>query len=136
MTSFDEGFCYLGVDFSRTHPPVDPHHDIKGTPDPNQVVYVGRDGARVHVSKGRLIVAGADGLPQMSIPRRTVSRIVLTGAVGLSAGARSWALYNDVDVVFLSRHGGYLGQLSAPRDTISARRLLRQAAFKFLTIFS
>ena len=129
MTSFDEGFCYLGVDFSRTHPPVDPHHDIKGTPDPNQVVYVGRDGARVHVSKGRLIVAGADGLPQMSIPRRTVSRIVLTGAVGLSAGARSWALYNDVDVVFLSRHGGYLGQLSAPRDTISARRLLRQAAF-------
>ena len=129
MTTFDEGFCFLGVDFSRTRPAVDPHHDIKGTPNPDEVVYVGRDGARVHVSKGRLIVSGADELPLVSIPRRAVSRIVLTGAVGLSAGARSWALRNDVDVIFLSRHGGYLGQLSAPRDTANARRLLTQAAF-------
>ena len=106
MTSFDEGFCYLGTDFSRSFPPVDPRHDIKGRPDPDQVVYVGRDGARVHVS-----------------------RTVLTGAVGLSSGARSWALYNDIDVVFLSRHGGYLGQLAGPRSTASARRLLTQASF-------
>lgn len=66
MTSFNEGFCYLGTDFSRSFPPVDPHHDIKGRPDPDQVVYVGRDGARVHVSQNRLIVDGADGLPQTS----------------------------------------------------------------------
>ena len=89
MTTFDEGFCFLGVDFSRTRPAVDPHHDIKGAPNPDEVVYVGRDGARVHVSKGRLIVSGADELPLVSIPRRAVSRIVLTGAVGLSSGARS-----------------------------------------------
>ncbi|SDN85680.1 Retron-type reverse transcriptase [Actinomyces ruminicola] len=63
MTTFDEGFCYLGVDFSRTRPAVDPHHDIKGRPNPDKVVYVGRDGARLHVTKGRLIVDGADGLP-------------------------------------------------------------------------
>ena len=129
MTSFDEGFCYLGTDFSRSFPPVDPCHDIKGRPDPDQVVYVGRDGARVHVSQNRLIVDGADGLPQVSIPRRAVSRIVLTGAVGLSSGARSWALYNDIDVIFLSRHGGYLGQLAGPRSTASARRLMTQASF-------
>ena len=129
MTSFDEGFCYLGTDFSRSFPPVDPRNDIKGRPDPDQVVYVGRDGARVHVSQNRLIVDGADGLPQVSIPRRSVSRIVLTGAVGLSSGARSWALYNDIDVIFLSRHGGYLGQLAGPRSTASARRLLTQASF-------
>ena len=129
MTSFDEGFCYLGTDFSRSFPPVGPRHDIKGRPDPDQVVYVGRDGARVHVSRNRLIVDGADGLPQVSIPRRAVSRIVLTGAVGLSSGARSWALYNDIDVIFLSRHGGYLGQLAGPRSTASARRLLTQASF-------
>lgn len=66
MTSFDEGFCYLGTDFSRSFPPVNPRHDIKGRPDPDQVVYVGRDGARVHVSQNRLIVDGADGLPQTS----------------------------------------------------------------------
>ena len=67
MTSFDEGFCYLGTDFSRSFPPVDPRHDIKGRPDPDQVVYVGRDGARAHVSQNRLIVDGADGLPQTSM---------------------------------------------------------------------
>ena len=66
MTSFDEGFCYLGTDFSRSFPPVNPRHDIKGRPDPDQVVYVGRDGTRVHVSQNRLIVDGADGLPQTS----------------------------------------------------------------------
>jgi len=36
MTSFDEGFCYLGTDFSRSFPPVDPRHAIKGRPDPDQ----------------------------------------------------------------------------------------------------
>lgn len=129
MTSFDEGFCYLGVDFTRTRPDADPYHDIKGQPDPDHVIYVGRDGARVHVTKGRLIVDGTDGLPQMSIPQRAVSRIVLTGSVGLSAGARSWALYNDIDVICLSRRGSYLGQLAGPRSTVNARRLLAQAEF-------
>ena len=108
MTSFDKGFCYLGTDFSRSFPPVDPRHDIKGRPDPDRMVYVGRDGARVHVSQNRLIV---------------------DGAVELSSGARSWALYNDIDVIFLSRHSGYLGQLAGPRSTASARRLLTQASF-------
>ncbi|WP_245690667.1 CRISPR-associated endonuclease Cas1 [Actinomyces ruminicola] len=49
--------------------------------------------------------------------------------MGLSAGARSWARYNDIDVVFLSRRGSYLGQLSGLRDTANARRLLTQASF-------
>lgn len=129
MTSFDEGFCYLGVDFTKTRPESGPHHDIKGQSDPNHVIYVGRDGARVHVTKGRLIVDGSDGLPQMSIPQRAVSRIVLTGSVGLSVGARSWALYNDIDVICLSRRGSYLGQLAGPRSTVNARRLLAQAEF-------
>ena len=55
-----------------------------------------------------------------------MARIVLTGAVGLSAGARSWALYNEVDVLFLSRRGTYLGQLSGRRSTIAAQRLLKK----------
>ncbi len=129
LTTFDEGFCFLGADFSRTRPDLDPHHDIKGTPNPNSVVYVGQEGARIHVSKGRLIIDDTDGLPQVSIPLKAVNRMVLNGNIGLSAGARSWALYNDIDVVFLSRRGSYLGQLAGPRSTANARRLLTQAAF-------
>lgn len=125
MTSFDEGFCHLGIDYSQDRP-LEPSSEAAA---PVHVVYVGRDGSRVHVAKERLIVDAPDGLPQMSIPRRMVSRIVLTGNVGLSAGARSWALYNDIDVLCLSRRGTYLGQLARPRSTANAQRLLRQAEF-------
>ena len=125
MTSFDEGFCHLGIDYSQDRP-LEPSAEADA---PVHVVYVGRDGSRVHVAKERLIVDAPDGLPQMSIPRRMVSRIVLTGNVGLSAGARSWALYNDIDVLCLSRRGTYLGQLAGPRSTANAQRLLRQAEF-------
>lgn len=125
MTSFDEGFCHLGIDYSQDRP-LEPSAEAAA---PVHVVYVGRDGSRVHVAKERLIVDAPDGLPQMSIPRRMVSRIVLTGNVGLSAGARSWALYNDIDVLCLSRRGTYLGQLAGPRSTANAQRLLRQAEF-------
>ena len=125
VTSFDEGFCYLGVDLGGTYPRADPHHDVAdGGPD--QVVYVGRDGARVSVTKDRLVVESERMVPYLSVPRRAVRRIVLTGAVGLSAGARSWALFNDVDVVLLSRRGTYLGQLSGKRSDLAARRLLAQ----------
>lgn len=125
MTSFDEGFCHLGIDYSQDRP-LEPSAEAAA---PVHVVYVGRDSSRVHVAKERLIVDTPDGLPQMSIPRRMVSRIVLTGNVGLSAGARSWALYNDIDVLCLSRRGTYLGQLAGPRSTANAQRLLRQAEF-------
>ncbi len=125
MTSFDEGFCHLGIDYSQDRP-LEPSAEAAA---PVHVVYVGRDGSRVHVAKERLIVDAPDGLPQMSIPRRMVSRIVLTGNVGLSAGALSWALYNDIDVLCLSRRGTYLGQLAGPRSTANAQRLLRQAEF-------
>ena len=128
LTTFDDEFVYLGKELSATHPRLDPHHDVKGDPDPRHVVYAAKDGSRVRVSQGRLIIEGSDGLPQVSIPRNQVTRLVLSGTVGLSSGARSWALRNDVDVVFLSRRGGYLGQLSGPRSTANARRLLTQAA--------
>ena len=129
VTTFDDGFCYLGANFNGRSPRTDPHHGIKGSPDPDSVVYVGRDGTRVHLSKGRLVVDSESGIPQMSIPQRAITRIVLTGNVGLSAGARSWALYNDIDVVCLSRHGHCLGQLAGPKTAANAARLLAQASF-------
>jgi CRISPR-associated endonuclease Cas1 len=46
---------------------------------------------------------------------------------GLSAGARSWALTNDVEVILASRRGGYLGQVVAA-STRRVRRLRTQLA--------
>lgn len=129
MSTFDEGFCFLDVTFANDRPSVGQLTDSQSVRDLDKVVYVGKDGSRIHVGKGRLIVDGSGGLPLMSIPQRTVTRIVLVGNVGMSAGARSWALYNDIDVICLSRRGGYLGQLAGPRSTVNARRLLAQAEF-------
>lgn len=129
MSTFDEGFCFLDVTFANDRPTVDELTDSQNVRDLDKVVYVGKDGSRIHVGKGRLVVDGSGGLPLMSIPQRTVTRIVLVGNVGMSAGARSWALYNDIDVIYLSRRGSYLGQLAGPRSTANARRLLAQAEF-------
>ena len=115
-TSFDEEFCHLGTDYTATAPA--PRTTI-ATPEASadRIVYVGKDGTRIHVAKGRLLVDSASGVPQMSIPQRSVTRIVLTGNVGLSAGARSWALRSGIDVVCLSRRGGYQGQLVSTAAT-------------------
>lgn len=51
----------------------------------------------------------SDDQPLLDIPSGLVSRITTFGAVGVSAGVRSWALTHDVDLVFLSRRGAYLG---------------------------
>ena len=109
-TSFDEEFCHLGTDYTATTP-VPRTTSATHEASADRIVYVGKDGTRVHVAKGRLLVDSASGVPQMSLPQRSVTRIVLTGNVGLSAGARSWALRNGIDVVCLSRRGAYQGQL-------------------------
>ena len=127
-TSFDEEFCHLGTDYTATAPA--PRTTI-ATPEASadRIVYVGKDGTRIHVAKGRLLVDSASGVPQMFLPQRSVTRIVLTGNVGLSAGARSWALRNGVNVVCLSRRGAYQGQLVNTAATGNAARLLAQASY-------
>ena len=127
-TSFDEEFCHLGTDYTATAPAP---RTTSATPEASadRIVYVGKDGTRIHVAEGRLLVDSASGVPQMSLPQRSVTRIVLTGNVGLSAGARSWALRNGVDVVCLSRRGAYQGQLVNTAATGNAARLLAQASY-------
>ena len=77
----------------------------------DRILYVGRDGARVHVKAGRVLVDAPGSLPATSVPKNSVTRIVLSGNVVLSAGARSWEMRSSVDVVCLSRRGSYQGTL-------------------------
>ena len=93
----------------------------------DRILYVGRDGARVHVKAGRLLVDGPAGIPATSLPKNNVARIVLSGNVGLSAGARSWAMRSGIDVVCLSRRGSYQGALVGAGRGTHAARLLAQS---------
>lgn len=118
----DATLASIGIDH------VPPSDKKKPTKLADRILYVGRDGARVHVKGGRLLVDGPAGIPATSLPKNNVGRIVLSGNVGLSAGARSWAMRSSVDVVCLSRRGSYQGSLVGANRGTHASRLLAQVA--------
>lgn len=107
IMSFDEGFTFLGEDFGPRYPITLAEARVD-EPD-RKVVYVATQGGRVRTGGGRLIVERADDVEVLDVPTSQVGRVVCFGAVGLSAGARSWAMSSDVPVVFASRRGSYLG---------------------------
>ena len=118
----EKALASVGIDPWITRP------SDKPTGQADRILYVGRDGARVHVKAGRVLVDAAGSLPATSVPKNSVTRIVLSGNVGLSAGARSWAMRSGVDVVCLSRRGSYQGTLIGSNRGAHASRLLAQVA--------
>lgn len=118
----EKALASIGIDPWAARPSDEP------TGKADRILYVGRDGARVHVKAGRVLVDAPGSLPATSVPKNSVTRIVLSGNVGLSAGARSWAMRSGVDVVCLSRRGSYQGTLIGANRGAHASRLLAQVA--------
>jgi len=118
----EKALASIGIDPWATRSSDEP------TGQADRILYVGRDGARVHVKAGRVLVDAPGSLPATSIPNNSVTRIVLSGNVGLSAGARSWAMRSGVDVVCLSRRGFYHGTLIGANRGAHASRHLAQVA--------
>ena len=118
----EKALASVGIDPWTAKPSDEP------TGQADRILYVGRDGARVHVKAGRVLVDAPGSLPATSLPKNSVTRIVLSGNVGLSAGARSWAMRSGVDVVCLSRRGSYQGTLIGANRGAHASRLLAQVA--------
>ena len=104
--SFEEGIAFLGEDFGPRYPPVLEGAGVRELD--RKVLYVARQDTRVRVKQGRLHV-DKDDEPILDVPTSHVERVVLFGSVGLTVGARTWAMVSDVDVVLASRRGNYLG---------------------------
>ncbi|MDR2975555.1 MAG: CRISPR-associated endonuclease Cas1 [Propionibacteriaceae bacterium] len=126
VTSFDQGFCFLGEDFGPTYPPL--VAELRVEEPLARVLYVGLQGGRVRVQAGRIVVTTKDDVEALNVPSSHVSRLVLFGSVGLTAGARSWLLGQAVDIVFLSCRGSYLGVANAASSALRAQRLKAQIA--------
>lgn len=124
VQTFDDGFTYLGEDFGPKYPPLLAEHRVDEPDD--KVLYAGVQGGRVRVKEGRVLVESKDKTTLLDVPTGQVRRIVCFGSVGLSAGARSWALSQDVEVVFASRKGSYLGTLHSHSDAWRPARLMAQ----------
>lgn len=127
VMSFDDGFCFLGEDFGPRYPPALDDHRV-AVPD-QRVLYAGVQGGRVRVARGRLVVESADEVQILDVPTDHVARVVCFGSVGFTAGARAWAMSNEVDVAFVSRRGGYLGQLLPGSSATRVDRLRAQLEF-------
>ena len=125
VMSFDEGFCFLGEDFGPRYPPVVADHRLDDDPHGN-VVYVGRQGSRVRIRSGRLLVESTDDVELLNVPQSQVGRVVCFGSVGFSAGARDWAFNTGTPIVFLSRRGSYSGQLIGGTSKKRVARLRSQ----------
>jgi CRISP-associated protein Cas1 len=93
------------------------------------VLYLAMQGAHARMESGRIIVASAHDEELLDVPSGLVERIVCFGAIGISAGLRSWALGSDVDMVFLSRRGSYLGQAWPAGSSQRVARLRAQLSF-------
>lgn len=110
---------FLGCELSDRYPPVDAPGEAE-TPR-RRVLYVTEPGAATRLRQGQVQVFVRDE-EVLSVPVRAVGRIVLMGPVGLSAGLRTHALIRDVPVVFLSRHGQWLGRLDGAEGDVRLRR--------------
>ncbi len=107
--SFEEGFTFPGEDFGPRYPAPLPG---LGVAEPERkVLYLGLQGSHIRIAEGRLIVESAGDKDLLDVPSGQVRRIVCFGAVGVSAGVRSWAMSTGVDVTFASRRGRCLGAL-------------------------
>jgi CRISPR-associated protein Cas1 len=126
VMSFAEGFTFLGEDFGPRYPPTVSEARVE-EPE-RKVVYAGAQGGRIRTARGRLIIESPDDQPVLDIPTGHVGRIVCFGSVGLSAGVRSWALSSDVDIVFASRRGSYLGSFVAGQGSSRPSRIRAQLA--------
>ena len=126
VMSFDDGFCFVGEDFGPRYPPALADHRV--IEPARRVLYVGMQGAHARLEAGRVIVESPDDTELLDVPSGTVERIVCFGATGISAGLRSWALANEVDLVFLSRRGSYLGHALGAAGQHRIARLRAQLA--------
>lgn len=127
VMSFEEGFCFVGEDFGPRYPPA--LADQRVAEPTRRVLYLAMQGAHARIESGRVIVASSREEELLNVPSGLVQRIVCFGAIGISAGLRSWALESDVDMVFLSRRGSYLGHAWPAGSSRRITRLRAQLAF-------
>lgn len=124
IVSFDEGFVFVGEEFSSKYPTS---AELQRSSEPTKrTLLVSMEGSVVRSQRGQIVVSKNDE-DLLSVPMTSVGRIVLFGSIGLSAGARSFAMGSGIPVVMCSRRGGYLGSLvsSTGRRMSMLRRQLK-----------
>ncbi len=125
ISTFKEGVSFLGVEIGDEYP----RSGFRAPERPaKKSLYISVQGAGTRLRHGHLQVVREKEL-LLSVPVSQVGQLVTFGSVGVSAQVREYALRNQIDVVFLSRRGQWLGRLDGPHPTNTRlrRRQYRRA---------
>ena len=117
IAAVDDRFTFLGEDLGDEIA----DRDSRSRTPFRRTLYAGLDGVSLTMKSSQLRVM-RDSQELLRVPVERVGRIVVQGAVGLSAGVRSATLANGVPSIFLSRRGSMLGVLLPARSTSSDLR--------------
>lgn len=116
--SFANGVPFLG----QTVLPTTPSPDVDLEDDRgHRTLYVSAQGAGIRVDRSHVLVR-RNGTTLLDVPTRQVERVVLLGAVGLSAGARSHLLSSRTPTTFLTHGGRWMGSLDSGAPSGARRR--------------
>ncbi|MHA3948940.1 CRISPR-associated endonuclease Cas1 [Cellulomonas bogoriensis] len=126
IRSFDEGVHFLGVTL-RARPSSTAPPPARSRPQRISMV-VSEGGAVVRTRRGRVRV-DRDGETVASMSLSRVARIVVQGRVGLTTPLLHEAAQRGIDVVMLSRSGGYVGRLSRRRPGDPSLRRAQARAY-------
>lgn len=108
VASFDEVVEFLGERIGPDRPLAD---DGQEAPLPaKRTLYLTARCAHVHLRRGHVRALTRDQEELASVPLSGLGRIVAMGPVSVSAGLRSYAFEHDLEVLFLSRNGAWLGR--------------------------
>lgn len=122
ITNFERGFTWLGQELDMAEPSSEPNARV----GERLTVYVAGREKFIRIAKGRMIVQAGKELA-LSVPIGRLERIVTFGAVGVSGGFRQWALQQNVEQVFLSTNGAFLGTARAASNKWLSRRQTQYA---------
>ncbi len=114
VADFDQGFDFLGVDFSRRIPPWDEDREL--TTPSRRSLFVTEQNSYLALQRGQVIVLSGD-VQLMAAPISLIRQIVVFGRVQMSPWLRTQALSLGIELVFLSRTGRYLGSAAGDRHS-------------------
>lgn len=108
VVAFTDVVRFLGELIGPDHPTA---NDADEAPLPNRrTLYLTARTGQVHLRRGQIRAMAKDGEQLVSVPVSGVERIVVMGPANVSAGLRSYAFNHDLEVLFLSRNGTFLGR--------------------------
>lgn len=108
VRSFVDVVPFLGQLIGPDHPSAT---DSDTAPLPmRRTLYLSAKAGQVHLRRGQVRALSKDRQELLSVPVSGVARIVVMGPANVSAGLRSYAFRNDLEVLFLSRNGSWLGR--------------------------